>query len=343
MNNLMRPILHLFLLPFYCVITFRNFLFNKGVLKSNKLNGIVISVGGISFGGQGKTPLTLYIAKLLRNRDLKVCILSRGYKRKSKGIVVVSDGKGNIMPPKTAGDEPYLLASNLRDVPVIVSENRYEGGKKAEELFNPDVFVLDDGFQHRKLKRDMDIITLAPSRNNLSSIQREAFFHIRRSDMVVISKADRLQSRENLEKKVSRYTDSPVFTFKMLPEKIARNGEEIELTDLKDTNVFVFCGIGDPYYFIESLQNKGLAIKGNLILKDHYGYTENDVIRIVKKFKQSNSDLMITTEKDWNKVHNYIPEDYKLYYVIPKNIITPQEDFDKMILSIVMHSGKKNN
>ena len=231
------------LLVYHIFMQARNFLYDKELIKQKRLNGFVISVGGISFGGQGKTPLTLYIARFLKDRGIKICILSRGYKRKTRGVVIASDGKGKIEHPEKIGDEPFLLASNLKDVPVVIARNRYEGGILAEKLFKPEVFVLDDGFQHRQLKRDLDIVIVGSYENTISGLLREPFSNIKRADIVFISKVDSILNRDELENRIKKCTDSCIFGFKITPEKFVSKNEKLSIKELKGKRLFIFLSI----------------------------------------------------------------------------------------------------
>ncbi|MGA8180790.1 MAG: tetraacyldisaccharide 4'-kinase, partial [Desulfobacterales bacterium] len=135
--------------------------YEKSILKSKKLSCPVVSIGNITAGGTGKTPMAIYVANIARDLGYKVAIISRGYKGKAeKNGGIVSDGKALLMTAEIAGDEPYMMAARLRDVPIIVGKNRFKAGRLAIRKFEPDILVLDDGFQHLKLQRDLDLVLL---------------------------------------------------------------------------------------------------------------------------------------------------------------------------------------
>jgi len=332
-------ILKILLLPYQLIITIRNMLYDLGIIKPEKLNGIVLSIGGISFGGQGKTSLVLFISKILRKHGYRICILSRGYKRKSRGVVVVSDGKSIRDKIEHTGDEPFLLASRLKDVPVVAAENRYEGGRLAERLFKPEIFILDDGFQHRKLHRDVDIVIISQSDKSVSFLHREPFAGIRRAGLIVLSKLKKSDSPEKLKKRISKYNKNCLFTFDIIPEKIISREREILIEDIRDQGVFVFCGIGNPGYFIHSLKTKGIKINGIKTYKDHYYYSIEDIKTLQKKSAESGSRLIITTEKDWYKLNTYLKEPNDFYYVSSRLEIDPgEEEFVKTLMNLIKKS-----
>src|SRR3989338_4045779 len=210
MNEIMKKIIHIWMrwedmaflyyllyLPLYSssilygiCIKLRYFLYHTGIFKTKRLTCKVISIGNITVGGSGKTPMAIYLAKKLKEKGRKVIILSRGYKGKVKGIGVVSDGGNILLDPEDAGDEPYLMAAKLKNIPVIVGKDRYKAGLYAIEKFNPDVIILDDGFQHIRLARDIDFLLidlrkgfgnghlfpLGMLREPLSGLKRGTFF-----------------------------------------------------------------------------------------------------------------------------------------------------------------------
>ncbi|MCH7782108.1 tetraacyldisaccharide 4'-kinase [candidate division KSB1 bacterium] len=145
---------------FHFVTQIRNYFFNHGLFRIREVKVPVVSVGNITFGGTGKTPTVIKIADEIRNNGFKVVIISRGYKRWSFFSRIVSDTEKIRMSLRRAGDEPYLLANKLKGIPVIVSKKRFKGALKAIKKFNPDIILLDDGFQHRKLKRTLDVVLI---------------------------------------------------------------------------------------------------------------------------------------------------------------------------------------
>jgi len=189
-NYINNPHYRIFLFPlalFYWGLMFwRNLFYNIGVFVSHSLPCKVISIGNITTGGTGKTPAVIYFAKLLKNHGQRVAVLSRGYGRSTTGTVVVSTGDNNIKNWKMVGEEPALLAEKLPDIPLVVDENRYRGGIYIAKHFNPDVIILDDGFQHRTLDRDLDIVLLNSNQSGIAykllpyGLLREPWHHLKR-------------------------------------------------------------------------------------------------------------------------------------------------------------------
>ena len=178
-------------------VKLRQKLYQKGLVKSKRLPCMVISVGNLSVGGTGKTPMTIYLANLIQDFGNKAVVISRGYKgRAEKAGGIVSDGKVLLMGPETAGDEPYMMAVKLKNVPVIVGKNRFEAGMLAVRTFKPEVLVLDDAFQHLKLERDLDLVLLdcqRPFGNGHMlprGIMREPVSALSRADALILTRSD---------------------------------------------------------------------------------------------------------------------------------------------------------
>ncbi len=178
-------------------VRLREAFYKNSILKPQKLPCFVISIGNLTVGGTGKTPMTIYMAKLVKSLGYKVTIISRGYKggaEKTGGIV--SDGRKIFMGPEKAGDEPFMMAAKLKNIPVVVGQNRYKAGWLAIKEFNPDVIVLDDAFQHLNLKRDIDIVLLDCSRPFGNAhilprgILREPISALKRGDAFVLTRSD---------------------------------------------------------------------------------------------------------------------------------------------------------
>ena len=180
----------------------RNF-YKQAVFKSKRLPCSIISIGNITVGGTGKTPMTIYVAKVVKQLGYNVAVISRGYKGKAEKIGgIVSDGKALLMTPEIAGDEPYMIAKRLNDVPVIIGRNRFEAGRQAISKFDPDVIVLDDGFQHLKLQRDLDLVLLdyrKPFGNGHllpRGVMREPASALLNANAVILTRSDAVNGNE---------------------------------------------------------------------------------------------------------------------------------------------------
>ena len=214
LNKLLKKKFRFFLIPlkpiYWLLVLIRNIFYDLKIFKIYSLNKTVISIGNLTTGGTGKTPFTIFIAKYFIQQGIKVAILSRGYGRKSKGTIVVSNGINLINSYEKSGDEPYLIAKKLQNVPVVVDEKRYRGGKFLINNYNPDIIILDDGYQHRSLKRDLDILLI----NSLDKKTdhklipngklREPWKNIKRADLIIKTKSNLIDRNIYLNKKIKQ-------------------------------------------------------------------------------------------------------------------------------------------
>lgn len=260
------------------VTSLRNTLFDRGVLSSRRLEQPVVSVGNLSVGGSGKTPFVIALGELLKARDIRFDVLSRGYGRKTRGVLVVeSDGKASDF-----GDEPLLIARRL-GVPVIVGESRYEAGRVAERKFQSQLHILDDGFQHRSLARDFDIV-MVTERDVFDKLLpsgrlREPLPSLARADAIVLPRGLPLESR-------------------MLARKLFwRIERELLLTNPPSRPV-VFCGIARPEQFFTQVRAAGITPAAEIIFRDHHAYDLDDIQALIRASRDSQADGFLTTEKD---------------------------------------------
>ncbi|HSY31717.1 MAG TPA: tetraacyldisaccharide 4'-kinase [Verrucomicrobiae bacterium] len=264
----------------------RNALYDRGVIHARELCGPVISVGNLSVGGSGKTPLVLLLGELLKKREVPFDILSRGYGRTKRGVAKV-DPEGS---PRDYGDEPVLLAQRL-GVPVIVGEDRHQAGLFAEKGFGPQLHLLDDGFQHRGLARDFDIVLVTPedTRDRLlpAGRLREPLTSLSRADAVVLTSGASADSFPSYGKLVWR----------------VRRG--ISLTSIP-ARPAVFCGIARPQNFVLQLRTAGVEAVAQAFFRDHHAYTKRDIEDLLKLRQQSEAKSFVTTEKDAINLGGYL-------------------------------------
>ncbi len=264
----------------------RNTLYDRGVLRARRLRGPVISVGNLSVGGSGKTPFVLLLGELLKARGVKFDILSRGYGRQSRGIALVDPGGSS----RDFGDEPLLMARHL-SVPVVVGEDRYQAGVFAESKFGPQLHLLDDGFQHRPLARDFDIVLVTPedARDRMlpAGRLREPLASLRRADVVVLSSGAAPDSFPLNGKVVWRARRG------ILPKNVP-------------PRPVVFCGIARPQNFLLQLRTAGIEPVAEAFYRDHYAYTERDIRDLLKLRQQSEAGGFVTTEKDAINLGGYL-------------------------------------
>jgi tetraacyldisaccharide 4'-kinase len=256
----------------------RNRLYDRGTLKQKKLQGPVISIGNLSVGGSGKTPFVILLGGLLKQKGIKFDVLSRGYGRGTAGTMIV-DASGTA---NDFGDEPLLIARRL-GVPVVVGEDRFQAGQLAETTFGPQFHLLDDGFQHRALARDFDIVLLAPEdfddlllpagrlRENLGSLSR--------ADAMVLTSGTSSDKISGLHKMIWRVHRG--ISVKNAPE-----------------HPVAFCGVARPGNFFMQLRLAGVQPAAEANYRDHHAYTEQDVRDLLQLKAKSEADGFVTTEKD---------------------------------------------
>lgn len=260
------------------VVAARNALYDRGFLPSRRLQGAVVSVGNLSAGGSGKTPFVLLLGGLLQARGIKFDVLSRGYGRKSRGVLEVDPGG----LPQQFGDEPLLIARKLQ-VPVIVGEDRFAAGRFAESKFGPQLHLLDDGFQHRGLARDFDIVLVTPQdagdRLLPAGRLREPLRSLRRADAVALI-GGASEGSFPLERKLVWRARRGIAPQNIPPRPV------------------VFCGIARPQNFLLQLRAANIEPVAEAFYRDHHLYDENDVRELLRLKQRSEGGGFVTTEKD---------------------------------------------
>lgn len=291
---------------YWLLIFWRNFFYNLGFFVSRKLPCKVVSIGNLSVGGTGKTPFVLFLANTLKTGGLNVTVLSRGYKRKSTGTHVVSDGNTLKSDLNNSGDEPFMLANKLQDIPVVVDENRYRGGQFICNEYNPDVIIMDDAFQHRRVFRNVDIVLINSNRRRPKllpyGLLREPLRNIKRADAVIFTKANLTPPDENLINSLSKYCN---FTMEsdLMPstQVIGLDGSTKPVSDLNGPVVAV-SGVGDPDSFEVIMEEAGLDYVHHFRHDDHADYSAMDLEVIQEVFIAAEAQVIITTEKDLAKL-----------------------------------------
>lgn len=298
------------------VVFIRNYFFDVGIYNEKRLPCTVISVGNIVAGGTGKTPTVAAIAKLLKKTETNVAVLLRGYKRKGNNkVTIVSDGKNRLCSRKESGDEADMLAHQLSDIPIIVGKHRYLTGEVAIDLYKSDVIILDDGFQHRQLARDLDILTIdATQPHGTGSLLpigtlREPKSSIKRADIIILTHTD--ASGTNIEQlKIELNQLAPktqILESNHKPTSLYRLNQAdknalIPLNDLSGKRLLAVCGIGNPNAFIRSLEKQNPEEIELLAFPDHHVYTASDIRQIKLQMVQCEAEWIITTQKDEQKL-----------------------------------------
>lgn len=268
------------------VVGARNALYDRRLLRARGLQGTVISVGNLSTGGSGKTPFVILLGELLKGHGIKFDVLTRGYGRKTRGVLLVEPGG----LPRDFGDEPLLMARRLQ-ASVVVGEDRYEAGRFAEARFGAQVHLLDDGFQHRGLARDFDIVLVTPedARDRLlpSGRLREPLRALRRANAVVLTSGAAPEA------------------FPLAGKVVWRVRRGIVPRDVPERPV-VFCGIARPRNFLLQLRAAGIDPVAEAFFRDHHAYAEKDVRDLLQLRQRSGAGGFVTTEKDAVNLGGYL-------------------------------------
>lgn len=292
---------------YHLVTSLRNKLYDKGILKSKKIDDLeIFCVGNITVGGTGKTPTVQYLVQRFLDEGRKVAIVSRGYKgKRKKDPMIVADGKNIFVTAKESGDEPILHAMNTK-VPIVVGRDRYDACIMAKENFDIDTIVLDDGFQHRKLERDCNIV-LIDATNPFGGGRllplgtlREDLRQLKRADEFIITKADLVEEREikKIKKYLSKYKKNisvakyGVVSFKNL------KGDMKPLFWINKKKVLLFSGLANPLNFEKTVISLMPATTERIDFLDHHDFKEKDFEKILKRADEIGADFIITTEKD---------------------------------------------
>ena len=305
------------------VISGRNGLYALGMFKARTLPCRVVSVGNITVGGTGKTPAVIALAKHLQNEGVRVAILLRGYKRQSREkITIVSDGERVCASLKKSGDEADMMARHLNGVPIVVSLQRYQAGQVALERFGVDVLLLDDGFQHRQLARDVDILTVPtehPFGNAAKLLPagtlREPPTALQRADIILLTHTgtvDRsLHAKETMKRLapnalILESVHQPVCLY---PLATRESTEKTNIVDpekaLEGKRILAVCGIGNPDAFVTTLMQCSAKNVELLAYPDHHGYTEADLRQMDSVLQATQADLIVTTQKDEGKLEPF--------------------------------------
>ena len=308
-------------------VKLRYAMYGSGFLKSRRLDCPVISIGNLAVGGSGKTPMAVWLAKMLVEKGVRPVVISRGY-RGTLGdeAAVVSDGRDVFLDAKTCGDEPYMMAME-KAFPVVVGKDRYKAGLMAVETFAPDVIILDDGFQHLKLSRDLNLVLLdyrQPLGNGRmlpAGRLRETLCMAKdRIDAVVFTRcppnAFRLDASQGAESQsvandISKKLPSVPFFFcthepfvaQLYPADSDNNTKDFQSWTLKGKTAVLFSGLARNASFAQSVEDLGVNIVDHFEFCDHYRYNEPDFKRISARAKALKVDLILTTQKDWVKVN----------------------------------------
>lgn len=316
----------------------RVFLYRSGLVKTKRLKAKVISVGNITLGGTGKTPLVICIAEYLKNRGENLAILTRGYKRENKKMIELEDRK---LPWKKVGDEPYMLSLKLPDVPVFIHKNRFEAGKKALSRHNIRTFILDDGFQHWQLQRDVDIVVIdclnpfGGGRVFPAGYMREPLTALGRADVFVLNRVDQAANVDKIKRVLNRYNPGAlkVETVYFLDAiRDFSDGRFVEPETLNRKKTAAFSGIANPFSFEKTLDRSGISIMKHFRFSDHFPYREKDIFKLEEDSLNLGAEALLTTEKDAVRIPKITKLQIPIYVISIKLKITRgEEDFWRVV------------
>ena len=297
---------------YWLVVEIRNFLFcHQLLLKTAKLNCFLISIGNITAGGTGKTPITIFLAKQLLKKEREIAVIARGYKKKGNGFLV-SNKREILLEPGESGDEAGLLAKNLSGIPILIGRNRKELTKIALNNFKADTIILDDAFHYRYLKKDCEIVVLDSTnpfsnkrllpagllREPLSSLKYADCFWLNHINLVDQEKLD------GLKKSLKEINPGAnvVESFYQPVSLVDSSGKVSEISAIFGKEVWLLAGIGNPSTFENLVKDLGVKIKGKSFFHDHHWYKNRDL----KKISRKDFDILLTTEKDLIKLKELV-------------------------------------
>jgi tetraacyldisaccharide 4'-kinase len=338
--NLLRKILFPFAVLYGFITSIRNFLYDKGILKSYVFDLPVIAVGNLSVGGTGKTPQIEYLIRLLSDK-YKIATLSRGYKRKSEGFVL-ADASSNV---GILGDEPFQFYQKFRNIQVAVDADRVNGiTQLLSQSDKPQVILLDDAFQHRRVKAGFYILLtsyddlfyndfILPTGN-----LRESRIGVERANVIIVTKCPKgisINEQNKIRKKIG-VEKKVFFTYIDYDNAVFSDDEKLPVSDIETVDKILLAGIAKPEPFFAYLQ----AAKNNVIVfPDHHDFSQQDIETI--KNKAANR-IIITTEKDFVRLHGKLPKEQLFYLPIKSSFVSNENDFNKTILDYV-GKGTRNS
>jgi tetraacyldisaccharide 4'-kinase len=357
---IVRSILYIFSKIFEVAIKLRRFLYNVRILRDSTLGVQVIAIGNLTVGGTGKTPVVEKFARELRDQGRNVAILSRGYRSKPTPLHqrlltklflrddttpprVVSDGKSLLLDSEMAGDEPYMLASNLKDVVVLVDKDRVKSGRYAIEKFGCDTLLLDDGFQYWKLRgRRQDVVLIdrqQPFGNERllpRGTLREPPSHLARASVIFITKSD--GNTEELRRRITQHNPTAgiieCIHHPLYLEDVF-TGKRVELDFLKGQRVASFSGIAQPESFEKSLVNLGAELVYSKRFADHHRFTQQEVLNAINRSKKRQADTIVTTQKDAVRFPKIDRRDLPIFFMrVEIKILSGANDFQDCVRKI---------
>ncbi len=331
--------LHLLSFPYRVIVKGRTLFYSTGIWKSKSLPIPVISVGNITVGGTGKTPLVMEIARVLKQKGIPIAILSRGYKgKKTQGILASDVNTG--LGPEEFGDEPFMMAKILKEIPILVGKDRFANALMALHMLNVRGFILDDGFQHLQLRRDLDIV-LVDSKIGFGDhhllprgILREPLTHLRRAHILLLTKVEGLEACNPIESEIRKvYPHVPIFHSHYEPLGLINPFDEWEgIEALKGKKVLVLSGIANPESFLSLVRRCQVEVVREVTFPDHHSYTIRD-IDLLKSWLKG-AERIVTTEKDMVKLNKWHLQELPIQALRIQIKIWEEEEFYKRVMEI---------
>ncbi len=327
----------------------RRALYTQGWLKSKRLPAPVISIGNLTVGGTGKTPMTACLARLFQGQGYKIAILSRGYGGTAKGVTRISDGKQIYARPPAAGEEAYWLARTLPGVGVYTAPERHAAGLAAWREMTPNLFLLDDGFQHFQLHRDLDVVLLdadAPFGNGYLLPRgplREPLAALAAARVLVLTRYRPEKHRDRLESLQTRFPGKTILTAAIMPTRVFVFPEEQEmpLQGLRQQNLFAFAGLARPRVFYDTLRDLGVNLTGCRDFPDHHPFSAHDLDFLATEARSLGAAGLITTAKDWARLGE------KWDYSLPLRVLEVEAQLDaggeEAILQILGEASERGH
>ncbi|MGE0633837.1 MAG: tetraacyldisaccharide 4'-kinase [Pseudobdellovibrionaceae bacterium] len=293
--------------------SFRNSLYDKKLIKTIRVPAKVISVGNLTVGGSGKTPIVLALLKVCRERNVSTVVVSRNYKADAKLISRVSLEESSA---KMYGDEPYMIAKTFPDVPVYVGPSKSEAARWAYEIEKPEMIIVDDGFQHRRLNRDFDIVLIDSSKDleDLNPLPwgrgREWVSSLKRAHLILFTKSQSISEEKKNEwlKIVPTEVPSYFIPFEFTEFENLQTGDKRSKESLNGMQAVVACGIADPGSFLQMCKKQGATVVETLVYSDHYPFRSEDLKKIITLCNKSGADMALVTEKDAVKLKAFAAE-----------------------------------
>jgi tetraacyldisaccharide 4'-kinase len=316
--------------------------FQQGWLKSRRLSRPVISVGNLTVGGSGKTPLVAQVAEILLRHGYNPAILTRGYGRERGADLIAMEPEPERNPDaRTTGDEPALLARALPQVPIVICADRFHAGQLAEERFGADVHILDDGFQHFALERDVDLVAIDVTQEVLHGAVlpagrlREPVSALARADVIVLTRVE-IQDPAPIEKKVKEiHASASIFRCATGLHGLvdASSRQKFEPRDYRNRPVCAFCAIGNPSAFFSDLRRWGFNPVAEIAFRDHHACTPQDVLGLNSVAGVKGAVAFLTTEKDLMNLQPQLEFRLPVLACLIRAEISDAEKFEQVLLA----------